>query len=125
MDPNFISLPNSSNKVPMVCSKDTSTSHPTWHPHLLSHVTLHGTLTCYHISMCMVSSPANNSVIPPYLGVTRGDYVSRPTMENMIYAMMMMINMSAGGSPTTPLIFLPTQINQGSSHSSNPEYGRW
>jgi hypothetical protein len=28
-------------------------------------------------------------------------------MENMIYTMMMMINMSIDGSPTTPLIFLP------------------
>jgi hypothetical protein len=44
---------------------------------------------------------------PPCLGVTRGDHVSRPAMENMIYTMMMMINMSTDGSPTTPLIFLP------------------
>jgi hypothetical protein len=28
-------------------------------------------------------------------------------MENMIYTMMMMINMSTDGSPTAPLIFLP------------------
>jgi hypothetical protein len=62
---------------------------------------------------------------PPCLGVTGGDHVSRPAMENMIYTMMMMINMSTYGSPTTPLDFPPNCINQGSSHSSNPEYGAW
>jgi hypothetical protein len=65
------------------------------------------------------------NVSPPCLGVTRGDHVSRPAMENMIYTMMMMINMSTYGSLKNPLIFLLAQINQGSSHSSNPEYGRW
>jgi hypothetical protein len=47
-------------------------------------------------------------VTPPFPGVTRGDHVLRPAMENMIYTMMMMINMSTDCSPTTPLIFLPT-----------------
>jgi hypothetical protein len=46
------------------------------------------------------------SVIPPCLGVTRGDHVSRPAMEKVIYTMMMMINMSTDGISTTPLIFL-------------------
>jgi hypothetical protein len=42
------------------------------------------------------------------LGVTGGDHVSRPAMENMIYTMMMMmINMSIDGNPTTPLDLPP------------------
>jgi hypothetical protein len=60
----------------------------------------------------------------PSLGVTRGDHVSRPAMENTIHTMMMMINMSTDGSPAAPLICFLVQINQGSSHLSNPEYGR-
>jgi hypothetical protein len=42
---------------------------------------------------------------PPCLWVTRGDHVSRPTMENMIPTMMM-INMSTNGISTSPLIHL-------------------
>jgi hypothetical protein len=41
----------------------------------------------------------------PCLGVTRGDHVSWPTMENMIPTMMM-INMSTNSITTTPLIHL-------------------
>jgi hypothetical protein len=44
-------------------------------------------------------------VMPPCLGLARGDHVSWPIMENMI-SIMMMINMSTYGSPTTPLIHL-------------------
>jgi hypothetical protein len=33
--------------------------------------------------------------------------VSRPAMENMIYTMMMMINISTDGSLATPFIYLP------------------
>jgi hypothetical protein len=51
-------------------------------------------------------------VIPPCLGVIGGYHVSRPIIENMIYTMMMMINMSTYGSPITPLVFLPVKINQ-------------
>jgi hypothetical protein len=45
------------------------------------------------------------SCYPPCLGVTRGDHVLWPAMENMIPTMMM-INMSTDGSSAAPLIHL-------------------
>jgi hypothetical protein len=60
---------------------------------------------------------------PPCIGVTVRNHASRYVMENMIYTMMMMIIMSTNGIPIAPLIFIPTWINQYSSHSSNPGYG--
>jgi hypothetical protein len=52
---------------------------------------------------------------PPCLGVTRGDHISWPTMEDTIPTMMM-INMSTNGNPPPPLIHLYSYISTKAHH---------